>query len=210
MTRVYDISATVRPGMPGFPGDPPVELTPVHEIARGAGYNLSVLSLGTHTGTHIDPPRHFLPGGPGADRIDLATLNGACRVVRIPDTRQEIGIGDLRGLLHGVPRVLFRTSNSARWELAGQFFEDYVALTPEAAEYLAPVGVKLIGIDSSSIELDRTGRFPVHHTLLESGCLILEGLRLAEVPEGEYELRCLPLKIEEGDGAPCRAVLIAP
>jgi arylformamidase len=209
MSKIYDISAEIHPGMPSFPGDPPITIHPTHELSKGAAYNLSELSLGSHAGTHIDPPRHFLPGGLPVDRIDLEALNGPCRVVQVPDPHREVSTGDLKGLLHGVTRVLFRTRNSERWARGEPFFPDYVALAPETAEYLAASKFRLVGIDSQSIEKDSTNQYPVHHTLLESGCMILEGLRLAEVPAGEYELRCLPLKLRDGDGAPCRAVLIS-
>jgi arylformamidase len=210
MSRIYDITADIRPGMPSFPGDPPVAVHPTHALARGDPYNLSELVMGTHAGTHLDPPRHFLPDGLTADRIDLEAINGPCRVVHVPDSRREVSTGDLKGLLHGVSRVLFRTQNSARWARGEAFFPEYVGLAPEAAEYLAAANLRLVGIDSQSIERDTTDQYPVHHTLLESGCLILEGVRLADVPAGEYELRCLPLKLHDGDGAPCRAILIAP
>lgn len=210
MTRIYDITAEIHPGMPSFPGDPPISIRPTHQLAKGDAYNLSEMSMGTHAGTHIDPPRHFLPGGITADHVSLEALNGPCRVVHVPDPHHEVSTGDLKGVLHGVERVLFRTHNSARWAKGEGFFPDYVALAPETAEYLASARLRLVGIDSQSIERDPTDQYPVHHTLLESGCLILEGLRLADVPAGEYELRCLPLRIRDGDGAPCRAVLIAP
>ena len=207
---LYDISAPIRAGMPSFPGDPPVSIEPVHQIVRGDAYNLSELRMGTHAGTHVDPPVHFLPNGASIDRVDLTALNGPCHVVRVPEGHKDVGVADLRGVLHGVTRVLFRSRNSERWAKEDRFFPDYVAVTPEAAEYLASSGLKLVGIDSQSVERDPTGRFPVHKTLLESGCLILEGVRLAQVPEGEYELRCLPLLVHDGDGGPCRAVLISP
>lgn len=210
MARLFDISADIHPGMPSYPGDPPVTVRPTDQISRGDAYNLCELSFGTHVGTHIDPPRHFLPNGLPVDRIDLEALNGPCRVVHVPDPHHEVSTGDLKGLLHGVSRVLFQTRNSARWAQGEGFFADYVALAPETAEYLAAAKFRLVGIDSQSIEKDTTNQYPVHHTLLESGCLILEGLRLADVPPGEYELRCLPLKLRDGDGAPCRAVLLAP
>jgi arylformamidase len=210
MGRIYDITADVHPGMPTFPGDPPIAVRPVQQLSKGDDYNLSELSFGSHMGTHIDPPLHFLPTGLPADRIDLEALNGPCRVVHVPDPHREVSTGDLKGLLQGVSRVLFRTHNSVRWARGEGFFPEYVALAPETAEYLAAAKFRLVGIDSQSIEKDPTNQYPVHHTLLESGCLILEGLRLAEVPAGEYELRCLPLKLRDGDGAPCRAVLVAP
>jgi arylformamidase len=210
MGRIYDITADIHPGMPSFPGDPPITIRPTHQLSKGDPYNLSDLSFGSHTGTHIDPPSHFLPNGLTADQIDLEGLNGPCRVVHVPDPHHEVSTGDLKGLLHGVSRVLFRTHNSLRWARGEDFFPDYVALAPETAEYLAAAKFRLVGIDSQSIEKDTTNQYPVHHTLLESGCLILEGARLADVPAGDYELRCLPLKLHHGDGAPCRAVLIAP
>lgn len=210
MPKLYDITAPIYPGMPSFPNDPEVEVAVDHSLAKGDAYNLSRLAVGTHVGTHVDPPRHFLADGATADQMDLNVLCGPCRVVRIPDTHTSIGTGDLHGLLHGVTRVLFRTRNSARWARGEGYFPDYVALSPEAAEYLVPAGVQLVGIDSQSVELDPTGQYPVHHSLLSSGCLILEGLRLADVPPGEYTLWCLPMKLRGGDGAPCRAVLVGP
>jgi arylformamidase len=107
-------------------------------------------------------------------------------------------------------RVLFRTTNSVRWRRGDPFFEDFVALTDEAAAGLLDRRVRLVGIDALSIESDPTGRFPVHHRLLKASVAIVEGLVLADVPAGSYELRCLPLRLVDGDGAPCRAVLIAP
>lgn len=210
MVKLYDVSAEIHPGMPSFPGDPPITLRATHAVAKGDAYNLSELCFGSHTGTHVDPPRHFLPNGLTVDRIDLDSLNGPCRVVHVPDPHKEVSTGDLKGLLHGVERVLFRTHNSVRWARGESFFSDYVALAPETAEYLATSKFRLVGIDSQSIEKDPAHLYPVHHTLLESGCLILEGLRLADVPAGEYELRCLPLRLKDGDGGPCRAVLVAP
>ena len=196
--------------MPSFPGDPPVSIVPTHQIARGNPYNLSQVSMGSHTGTHIDPPSHFLPHGTTIDRIDLEALNGKCHVVSVADDTERIPVDYIEHLPVGTQRVLFRTPNSLRWEKQSRFFPDYVSLSHEAAQAAVDRGLRLVGIDSLSIESDPTRAYPVHHTLLAGGVLILEGLLLADVEEGDYELRCLPLRIERGDGGPARAVLWGP
>lgn len=207
--RTIDISMPVHAGMPSFPGDPPVHAAPVRQVDRGDPYNLSVWTLGSHAGTHVDPPRHFLPDGGGADRLDLAVLNGPCRVVDVGEGATTIGAAEVGRVPSGTTRVLFRSSNSRRWDAGASFFPDYVALTLSAAKDLLARGVRLVGVDALSVESDPSERFPVHRLLLGAGVAILEGLRLGEAPEGEYEIRCLPLRWVGGDGAPCRAVLVA-
>ena len=206
--RTIDISMPIRSGMPAFPGDPEVRVDRVHAIARGDAYNVSALRLGSHTGTHVDPPVHFVPGGTTVDALDLTVLNGPCRVVDVGDA-DRIGPLEIPPPARRATRLLFRTRNSRRWDRATGFFSDYVALDPGAAASL-PSGVRLVGIDALSIERDTDGTFPVHHRLLGRGTLILEGLCLANVPEGAYRLRCLPLRIEGGDGSPVRALLDQP
>jgi arylformamidase len=206
----WEISSPVYPTMPTFPGDPPIVVTATHAIARGDAYNLSSLALGSHTGTHVDPPLHFLAGGAGADRLDLGVLNGRCRVVEVSAEATTISEDLIAALPTEPRRVLFRTANSLRWSARDAFFPDYVALSPAAAASLVERGCWLVGIDALSIERDTTGTFPVHHRLLEGGALILEGLRLADVPAGEYDLHCLPMYLRGGDGAPARAILTSP
>jgi arylformamidase len=208
--RTIDISMPLHAGMPAFPGDPDVGSVPVRRTARGDPYNLSAWTLGSHAGTHVDPPNHFLPSGAGADRLDLGVLNGPCHVVEVEADAKSIGTADLARVPIGCSRVLFRTSNSPRWDSGTAYFPDYVALTLPAAKELLARGVRLVGVDALSVESDPSEHFPVHHLLLGAGVAILEGLRLGEVREGEYELRCLPLRWVDGDGAPCRAVLLAP
>lgn len=209
-TRIHDISFPISDRMVGFPGDPPVRVERVRSIERGAPYNLSALALGSHTGTHVDPPLHFVPGGASIDEVPIEALNGPCEVVAIPREVSRIDRTLAAQVPAGAERVLFRTSNSERWRAGGTFFDDFVALDPGAAEALVEAGVRLVGIDAFSIERDPTGGFPVHHRLLGSGVLILEGILLGSVPAGRYELRCLPLRIAQGDGGPCRALLVAP
>jgi arylformamidase len=210
MQRMIDISMPLAAGMAAFPGDPEFRSVPQHSLARGDAYSVSSLAFGSHAGTHLDPPCHFLLGGATIDQIDLAVVNGPCVVVQVASDRREVGPSDVAEVPAGARRVLFRTSNSERWARSGAFFSDYVALTPEAAGALLNRGVRLVGIDSLSVESDPTGKFPVHHRLLGGGALILEGLELANAPPGPYELLCLPLRLRGGDGGPARALLLAP
>jgi arylformamidase len=205
--RRIDISMELRPGMPAFPGVPDFRAEPIHSLARGDAYADSRLILGSHAGTHVDPPSHFLPGGAAVDRLDLDLLNGPCLVVGIDSTHTEVTPASLPPFPSGTRRVILRTANTDRWAQGTGFFPDYVALTLPGAEELLRRGVRLIGIDSLSVESDPTERYPVHHRLLGSGALILEGLRLDGAPPGAYELECLPLRWPGGDGGPARAVL---
>ena len=206
--RTYDISAPLRDRMAGFPGDPEVRITKVRSIGRGDPYELSALALGSHTGTHVDPPSHFVPGGLPVDQLDLSVLNGRCEVVDVPAGRSEVGLPEVRAVPQGAERVLFRTANSARWARSEAFFADYVAIGLPAAHELLDRKLRLVGIDSLSVEVSPDASFPVHRLLLGHGLVILEGLRLADVRAGPYELRCLPLRIHDGDGGPARAVLL--
>jgi len=207
--RRIDVSMPLGPGMPSFPGDPPFHVTVVESLARGGPYNLSTLSFGSHAGTHLDPPRHFANSGTPTDELDLDALNGPCRVVDVAPGTGAIGPDVVSRIPAGTARVLFRTENSARWSRSPEFFPDYVGLTPDAAEALVARSVRLVGIDSLSVENDPSGAYPVHRTLLRHGVLVLEGLLLAHAAGGEYELECLPLRWTGGDGGPARAVLLA-
>lgn len=207
--RRIDISMPLFEGMPSFPNDPPFARTPQRSRASGDAYELSRLSMGSHTGTHLDPPVHFVPGGTTADRVDLDALNGPCRVVEVAAFLATVGAESVRAIPAGTERVLFRTANSPRWARSLAFFSDYVGLAPAAAEALLARGVRLVGIDALSIENDPTEAYPVHHLLLRRGTLILEGLLLADAPAGEYRLECLPLRLRDGDGSPARATLVA-
>ena len=207
MAPIVDLSFPLSGATPVFPGDPPVAVSVVRSIDRGDPYRLSRLQLGSHAGTHLDAPSHFLRDGVPVDQVDLALLNGPAEVLEIPDGSAAIGVGALASLPPGTTRVLFRTSNSRRWAKASTFFPDFVAVAPEAADALVDRGVRLVGVDGLSVENDPGGTFPVHHRLLAAGTWILEGLRLDGVPPGVHELRCLPLRLAGLDGSPCRAVL---
>jgi len=210
MGRVLDISMPLFPGMPCFPGDPVFHSERQHDLARGDAYNVSALGFGSHAGTHVDPPNHFVPQGESIDQVPLTDLNGPCRVLEIPDAVDSIGAADLPPTPPDVTRVLLRTRNSARWAARLEFFPDYVALNEGGARELLRRGIRLVGIDALSVERDTSGRFPTHHLLLTASVRIVEGLLLHEAGPGDYELHLAPLRIAGGDGGPARAYLLTP
>lgn len=207
--RIYDVSVLIHNSMHAYPGDPPVEITPVSRIPEGAGANVSLLSMGSHTGTHVDPPYHFVNDGVTVDELPLDVLVGPCLVCDVGDA-PVIGLGELEmaGIPSGVERILFKTRNSHLWAERG-FRSDFTWLDPEAAGRLAEWGVRLVGIDYLSIDRFKSGAHATHRRLLEACIVVLEGLDLRGVPGGMYTLVCLPLKIAGGDGAPARAILIS-
>jgi arylformamidase len=216
--EIIDITLPVAPRMLAYAGDAPVEIVPLTfaEPGQTSTYNLSLLHLPTHTGTHVDAPLHFDNEGPDVASLSLGVLCGPARVVSLVGRGRELDrrvLGELD--LRGVERVLIQTDNSAR--LGEPFFRDYAYLTGDAAEYLrAETGVRLVGIDYLSVDawpgdsLDFD--FPAHHALLDGPdpVLIIEGLDLRAVEPGDYLLWCLPLKLVAGDGAPARVVLVKP
>lgn len=208
--RVYDISMPLRSGGLVYPGNPAISITPQQAISQGAGANVSRLDFGSHTGTHVDAPKHFFDDGAGVDTLSLDVLMGPARLIAFDHAVMAIGEAELRAHdLAGVTRVLLRTRNSA-WLAGGsaEFHRDYTYVAPDGAAYLVSLGMQLVGVDYLSVEQFHSGHHRTHRTLLERGIVIVEGLVLSEPPPGEYELRCLPLKLAELDGAPARAVLI--
>jgi arylformamidase len=204
--RWIDVTVPVRDGMVVYEGDPTVRVTRRLSIAAGDPANVSEIRLGSHTGTHVDAPAHFLPGAPTLDALPLDVLIGPALVVET-DAAPVIGREACARLdLAGVERLVFKTRNSALWR-RDAFARDYVALDEAAARHLVAAGVRLVGIDYLSIEPFRAPGHPVHRRLLEAGVVILEGLDLSAVAAGPYHLVCLPLRLAGGDGAPCRVLL---
>ncbi len=205
-TRIFDISLPLSPELLVWPGDPPVDVTKTAAFSAGDAYEMSLLRMTTHSGTHIDPPAHFLPGGKTVDAIDPVRCLGPVLVVALPG-RRDIEPEDLQAYNWSrFKRVLFKTQNSRRG-YTEPFEENFTALSEAAARFLVKKGVVLVGIDYLSIERETRG-FPVHHILLGNDVVILEGITLASVPPGVYDLACLPLKIKNGDGGPARAILL--
>jgi arylformamidase len=209
VSRIYDISMPIRSGGIVYPGNPEIDITLQQAVAKGAGANVSAIRFGSHTGTHADASRHFFDDGQPVDQIPLDRLIGPALLVSFPDTVRAIGAAELKAHdLRGRTRILLRTRNSALLSQK-QFAPDYTFLAPDGAEYLVDKGVELVGIDYLSIEQFHSGHHRTHRTLLAKSVVILEGLDLSAPPPGEYQLICLPLRIEGCDGAPARAVLIA-
>ena len=192
--RIHDISKAIEDGMEVYPGDPEVSVRRVARLENGDEANVSAVSFGTHTGTHIDPPLHLLSGGAGADSVSLEALIGPALVVDTGGAEIDREFLGAAGIGAAV-RVLFKTGGRG-------------GLTNDASLHLVGKGVRLVGIDGPTIECSGHEGLEAHRALLEAGVVILEGLELSGVEPGTYELICLPLKIKDGDGAPARAVLL--
>ncbi len=170
------------------------------------GMEESRFCMGTHTGTHIDAPGHFIKGGKTIDQFPLSTFFGESLVIDVSQVEEIITEVDLKGYeIKQGGIVLFKTSNSLL-PATGAFYKEFVYLSVDGAEYLADKGVKLVGIDYLSIERSQPDH-PTHKALLSKDIPIVEGLRLAHVEQGAYMLSCLPLKFVGTEAAPCRAVL---
>ncbi|MCB1771584.1 MAG: cyclase family protein [Candidatus Competibacteraceae bacterium] len=208
MACYLDISLTISPDLPHWPGSPLTELTRRRDMARGDSVNDSVLTCGVHTGTHVDAPLHFLADGADVTRLSLAVLIGPAVVATLPEVK-AITARDLEAL--NLPpdtqRLLLRTRNSEDWQRGDRTFRpDFVALTTDAAHWIVARGIQLIGIDYLSIQRFRDNP-ETHIALLQAGIVIVEGLNLTGIEPGDYELICLPLKLAGAEGAPARAVL---
>ena len=210
--KVHDVSLVMRPDMTTWNKEPGPTITPLRRIAKGDTANVSVVSFGDHTGTHVDPPVHFIDGGNTVDRLPIDALVGPCVVVDYTRTTHIddawLGSADLPA---GAARILFKTRNSERWREPVQPFDrDFVALDRTAARWCVDRSLKLVGIDYLSIEPQGPEKegYPTHKTLLGAKIVIIEGLDLSEVRAGDYELACGAIKFEGGDGAPARVFLI--
>jgi arylformamidase len=202
-----DVSVSLRSGMVHWPDNPPVRIEKMLDIEHGDAANVSKISMGSHTGTHMDGPIHFVQDGKGLDEMPLTATIGRARVIEIRDP-ESIKPNELRphGLQRG-ERILFKTHNSARRWSSADFIEDFVYVSQEAARYLADRGIQTVGVDYLSVGGFRKDGVETHQALLEAGIWVIEGLDLSEVAPGEYDLICLPVKIERSDGAPARAIL---
>ncbi len=210
--RIIDVTLTLRPDMPTWPGEPGPSIEPHSRIEEGKPANVSVITFADHTGTHVDPPLHMLEGTPGVDELRLEALVGPCRVLQHDGGTHVSGPWlDAQKIPRSVTRLLFRTRNSERWRAPTREFDKaFIALDESAARWCVDHGIVLVGIDYLSIEPFGSSPkgHPVHKTLLRKGVVIIEGLDLHAVEPGDYEVACLPLKVLHGDGAPARVVLI--
>jgi arylformamidase len=206
----YDISVPLKQNMPYFPTDPvPPKIYRFSDRALGSKVTMSMLEIISHTATHIDAPLHFIPDGSTISDMPLDATIGPARVIEIKDP-EKIKVSELKK--HNIKkgeRVLFKTRNSPVTYEAEKFVEDYVYIDAAAAEYLADIRVRLVGLDNITVGImkvpDNINK--VHTALLAAGVYILEDCALGHVPPGEYELLCLPLLMLNGDAGPCRAIL---
>lgn len=204
--RIYDVTVPISRELVVYPGDPPIKLDRRRVIGKNdSKVNLTRLSFGSHTGTHVDPPFHFIEEGITVDKLPLEILMGRARVVEVnahcidEDALREFDFTE-------DVRILFKTRNSYLWG-EKKFVEDFVYISPRAARRLVEDGIKLVGIDYLSVEKFGYEEPETHLTLLGAGVVIVEGLDLREVEPGAYEMFCFPLKVKDGDGAPARVVL---
>ena len=204
MTRLWDISPPIASDSPLFPGDTAYSQQWTATITPGCPVNLSAITMSPHIGAHADAPLHYGDGAPTIGQVGLDPYLGACRVIH------AIGCGPLvrpEHLAHSAtdlpPRVLVRTCEQAptHWSPA------FSAFAPETIAWLASLGVRLVGIDSQSVDPADSKTLPSHHLLLRHDLRVLENLVLDDVPEGDYELIALPLKLMTADASPVRAVL---
>jgi arylformamidase len=202
-----DISIPLKSGMVRWPGDPEVRIERVLAIDRGDPCNVSSILMGSHTGTHMDPPFHYVRAGTTLDAMPLDATIGPARVIQIQD-HESVKPDELeRHDIRAGERVLFKTRNSSDAWQTDDFIEDFVYISLAGARYLADRGVRAVGVDYLSVGGYRADGEAIHHALLEAGIWIVEGLNLADVAPGAYELVCLPIKIQHADGAPARALL---
>jgi arylformamidase len=207
--RLYDISPPVREGVPVFPGDTPYRQEWAATIEPGCPVNVSTLTLSPHTGAHADAPLHYDPAGAAIGTLDLAPYLGPCRVIHAVGVRPLV---EWRHLQHAAgeglpPRVLVRTYARMpvdRWDA------ELAAYAPETIERLADLGVVLVGIDTASIDPAASKTLDSHQVIRRRGLRVLENLVLDDVPEGDYELIALPLKLVDCDASPVRAILRSP
>src|SRR5262247_2556626 len=201
-----NLTVGIRHNMVHYPGDPGVELKQTKHLDRGDPATVSQLSLGVHTGTHVDAPVHFIGGAAGVDEFSIDAMVGPAQVIEILDketcTAQDLAAYDIR---EG-ERLLLRTNNSMRCWNVDSFVEDYAHLDTSAARMLAERRVRMVGIDYLSIGHGNEGP-EVHRILLGASIVIVEGLDLSRVDAGFYDVVCLPLKILGGDGAPARVAV---
>ena len=205
MDRIWDISPPVSADSPVFPGDTPYTQEWSATIAPACPVNVSRITFSPHVGAHADAPLHYDAGGEAIGSLDLAPYLGPCRVIHAIGKGPLVGREHIAHALRDLPaRVLVRTCERAaveRWD------PELVSFAPETIEQLAALGVRLVGIDTASIDPAQSKDLPSHQAIRRLGLRVLENLVLDEVPEGDYELIALPLKLMTADASPVRAVL---
>ena len=202
-----DITVTMHNGMAFWPDNPPFEIKRWLDMSKGDTCNVSQISMGVHTGTHMDAPLHFFPDGADISQVPLEAVIGPARVIEIHDS-ESIKPAELEAHHIGQgERILFKTVNSARYWQVPTFVKDFVYISQEAAHYLAQKAIQTVGVDYLSVGGFYKDGTETHQALLGAHIWIIEGLDLSAVAPGNYELLCLPLKIAGSEGASARALL---
>ena len=202
---LWDISPPISTATPCFPVDTAYSQRWNAEIGPGCPVNVSAITLSPHVGSHADAPLHYDPAGAAIGALDLQTFIGPCRVIHAIGKGPLVRLADLAHQLENLPeRILVRTYANFP---AQEFDNNLIALAPETLLALAELGVKLIGIDSASIDPADSKSLQSHQLIRERNMRVLENLQLDQIDEGDYELIALPLKLMSADASPVRAIL---
>ena len=205
MSRIWDISQTLRTGLPVWPGDTEYQANRTWVLEGGCPVNVARVTFSTHSGSHADAPLHYDPQGLAMDAVALDTYIGPCLLLDVRHARGLVEPADIEAQLPAkVERVLLRTYAQFPHQ---QWHSDFVAIAAATIELLASRGARLIGIDSPSIDPEQSKTLDAHHAVRRHGMAILEGLVLDDVPAGHYELIAPPLKLSGLDASPVRALL---
>jgi arylformamidase len=205
-----DVSVPVSEATtPVFRGDPPIHFTYALDMARGDKANVSSLTMGAHTGTHVDAPSHFVVGGKTIDQVPLDRLMGEALVIECSPNARVIDVAELnRHHWKGAKRLLFKTHSSyANLYAKHEFQTDFTGIAPDAAQLLVDSGVELVGVDYQSVEPFGAAIPRTHQILLGHDVVVVEGLDLRKIPGGRYQFLCLPLRLTGREAAPARALL---
>jgi len=202
-----DISAPVTDGMVRWPDNPPVRVERVFDQERGDPATVSRVDMSVHTGTHMDAPKHFRADGEGIEKVPIDAVVGRARVIELPGVSSVSRARLERAGAGRGERLLIKTDNSRHAWWREEFHEDFVHLTTDGAACLGEKSTRCVGVDYLSVAEYGGDAHGTHRALLDAGVAIIEGLNLAPLRAGTYELCCLPVRIEGADGAPARAVV---
>lgn len=205
--EIIDISVPVNDDLPVWPGDPKPILRKIQSIENNDAADVSVIEMCVHTGTHIDAPSHFIKDGADIESIPLEVLIGDAWVQRVEGNNLDDTVLNSCGIPAACKRLLLHTSNSELWGEESDFNPDFSALTPAGAQWIVDRGIRLVGIDYLSIEKFQEPDNRTHQILLQEGVVIIEGLNLNKAETGAYELFCLPVRLDDAEGSPARAIL---
>jgi arylformamidase len=209
MRHYFDITLPYGPDLPVWPGEPKPIISRLKSMADGDSANVTHIEAAMHYGTHVDAPIHFIDGAPGVEALPTDVLIGRVNVIDLPNA--ELITADVLKEVNSIERcdrIIFKTRNSQNWSQPNpEFDRNYVAIAPDAAEILVAANIRLVGVDYLSVEPFGSKDFVTHKALLGASIVIVEGLDLRGVEAGEYEMACLPMKLQGADGAPARVVL---